>query len=78
MAMLKLNDKTNIQSGFRKIGIYPLNRNEVLNELPSHSYKKNDDANIAPEMNKTLVKLLQKRFFNKDKDESTVNKRHKK
>ena len=47
----------NLQSGFRALGIYPLDRNEPLPKLPSHdSYVSKSNSSL----NETLIDLLKK------------------
>ncbi|CAH1999501.1 unnamed protein product [Acanthoscelides obtectus] len=54
------NAGKNIQSGFRKCGIFPLNRDQVLGRLPQQNLDETNDENqnIEEGLNNSLVNLL--------------------
>lgn len=60
MESLRENGKTNLMSGFRKSGIHPINRNEVLNRIPSKDSValENDDP-----LNTSVIDLLELKRF---------------
>lgn len=53
---IKPNQEKNIQSGFRKCGIYPLDRQQVLNRLPSAPAE--DARQIEENVNNVVVDML--------------------
>ncbi|KAL0841447.1 hypothetical protein ABMA28_015129 [Loxostege sticticalis] len=57
--LLKPNTEKNIQSGFRKTGIFPLNVQEVISRLPNEMERVDESAAI----DETFVKLLKEMRF---------------
>jgi hypothetical protein len=55
---IQTNAETNLKSGFKKTGIFPLNRQEVLSRLPDCSSEANNDTNIVSESVIDLLKLM--------------------
>lgn len=67
------NREKNIRSGFRKCGIFPLNREEVLKQLPAYVHTEDQDA--AQHVNNAVVDLLKKFRY---PDQTSARRRRKK
>lgn len=76
---LDANRKSNVISGFRKAGIFPLNRKEVLNKIP-HQTAENElndqqehqeNSNI---FNDTVLQFLEEQRFAKSDESATSSK----
>lgn len=67
------NREKNIRSGFRKCGIFPVNREEVLKQLPS--YVNNAVQETEEHVNKAVVDLLKKFRYPEQPTQRTKRKK---
>lgn len=66
----------NIKNGFRKTGIIPLNRQQVLKELPNEEVGANP-VNIESDMDDSLLSLLRELHYGKEKSTARTSRKEK-